>query len=393
VIRPGLELLRPTWAEVDLDALTANLAAIRAHVGAVPQLAVIKADAYGHGAVRVARSLERCGVAFLGVALPEEGVEIRRAGVRVPIVLLGGFAPPQADLVLQHDLVPAVFRLDQVQALSGAAARRRVRAAVHLKIDTGMSRLGVTARDATDFAARIRAASNLDLAGVFSHLAAADTPDDPFTTRQLEVFQECLRSLAGIGLRPHVVHLANSAAIIDHPPTWLTLVRPGISLYGYPPSHRAPALRLRPVLSLCSHIIYLREIPPGASIGYGRTYAAKERARIATLPIGYNDGLPCRLGNRGYVLIRGRRAPIVGRVSMDLTTVDVSGIPDVELGDTAVICGHSGGESLGADRIASWAETHIWDVLCGIGPRVPRAYLEGGEWTVSYRFTAAGPLA
>ncbi|HET6278088.1 MAG TPA: alanine racemase, partial [Candidatus Polarisedimenticolia bacterium] len=271
VIRPGLELLRPTWAEVDLDALTANLAAIRAQVGAVPQLAVIKADAYGHGAVRVARSLERCGVAFLGVALPEEGIEIRRAGVQVPIVLLGGFAPPQADLVLQHDLVPAVFRLDQVQALSGAAARRRVRAAVHLKIDTGMSRLGVTARDATDFAARIRAASNLDLAGVFSHLAAADTPDDPFTTRQLEVFQECLRSLAGIGLRPHVVHLANSAAIIDHPPTWLSLVRPGISLYGYPPSHRAPALRLRPALSLCSRIIYLREVPPGASIGYGRT--------------------------------------------------------------------------------------------------------------------------
>lgn len=390
--RPGLEQLRPTWAEVDLDALTANLAAVRARVGPVPQLAVVKADAYGHGAVPVARSLERCGVACLGVALPEEGVEIRRAGVRLPIVLLGGFAPPQADLVLQHGLIPAVFRNDQLQALSGAAARRRMRAPVHLKIDTGMSRLGVTARDTADFASRIRAASNLDVVGVFSHLAAADTPDDPFTSRQLEVFQESLRALAEIGLRPRVIHLANSAAIMDHPPTWLSLVRPGISLYGYQPSDLTTALRLRPVLSLRSRIIYLREIPPGASIGYGRSYEAKERSRIATLAIGYDDGLPCRLGNRGHVLIHGRQAPIVGRVNMDLTTVDVSKIPEAELGDTAVICGRSEGVSLGAERIASWAETHIWDVLCGIGPRVPRVYLERGERTVSSRFTDAGPL-
>jgi alanine racemase len=393
VNHPGLEQLRPTWAEVDLDALTANLAAVRARVGSVPQLAVVKADAYGHGAVRVAQTLERSGVACLGVALPEEGIEIRRAGVRSPILLLGGFAPPQAELLLRHDLTPAVFRVDQLQALSGAAARRRVRAAVHLKIDTGMSRLGVTPRDAADFASRIRATPGLDLAGVFSHLAAADTPDDPFTSRQLGVFQESLQALAEIGLRPRAVHLANSAAIMDHPPTWLSLVRPGISLYGYPPSDRATALPLRPVLSLHSRIIYLREIPPGASIGYGRTYEAKKRARIATLAIGYDDGLPCRLGNRGHVLIRGRRAPIVGRVNMDLATVDVSDIPDAELGDTAVICGRSEGASLGADRLASWAETHIWDLLCGIGPRVPRLYLEGGERTVSSRFTFAGPLA
>jgi len=393
VNHPGLEQLRPTWAEIDLDALTANLAAIRARVGPVPQLAVVKANAYGHGAVPVARSLERSGVACLGVALPEEGVEIRRAGVRLPIVLLGGFAPPQADLILQHQLIPAVFRIDQLQALSGAAARRRMRASVHLKIDTGMSRLGVTARDAADFASRIRATSNLDVAGVFSHLAAADTPDDPFTSRQLELFQETLRALADTGLRPRAVHLANSAAIMDHPPTWLSLVRPGISLYGYPPSDQTTALRLRPVLSLRSRIIFLREIPPGASIGYGRTYEAKERARIATLAIGYDDGLPCRLGNRGHVLIRGRQAPIVGRVNMDLTTVDVSDIPDAELGDTAVICGSSEGVSLGADRLASWAETHIWDVLCGIGPRVPRVYLEQGERTVCSRFSDGGPLA
>ncbi len=391
--RPGQEHLRPTWAEVDLDALTANLVAIRARVGPVPQLAVVKADAYGHGAVRVAQSLDRHGIACLGVALPEEGLEIRRAGVHSPILLLGGFAPPQADLVLRHDLTAAVFRVDQLQALSGAAARRGVRAAVHLKIDTGMSRLGVTARDATEFASRIRATPNLDLAGVFSHLAVADTPDDSFTSRQLSVFEECLKSLAEIGLRPRTIHLANSAAIMDHPPTWLTLVRPGIALYGYPPSGRATALPLRPVLSLRSRIIYLREIPPGTSIGYGRTHKAKARSRIATLAIGYDDGLPYRLGNRGYVLIRGRRAPIVGRVNMDLTTVDVTGIPDAELGDAAVICGRSEDELLGADRLAQWAETHIWDVLCHIGPRVPRVYLEGVERTVSSRFAAPGPLA
>jgi alanine racemase len=390
VSRTSFDDLRPTWAEVDLDALAANLDAVRARVGEVPVLAVVKADAYGHGAVRVAQALERRGIASLGVALPEEGVELRRAGVRAPIVVLGGLAPPQADLVVRHGLTPAVFRIDQLQALSGAAARRGARVPVHLKIDTGMSRLGVTARDAAEFAARARTTPHLDLAGVFSHLAAADTPDDPYTSRQLRLFQQCLEALAGIGLRPRAVHLANSAAIMDHPPTWLSLVRPGIALYGYPPSDQLSPLPLRPVLSLRSRIVYLREVPPGTSIGYGRTWEARQRARIATLAIGYADGLPCRLGNRGHALIRGGSAPIVGRINMDLTTVDVTGLPGAELGDEAILCGRSGGESVGADRIAAWAETHIWDVLCGIGLRVPRLYIEGGSRSFDSKFADPG---
>ncbi len=384
-----LDLHRPTWAEVDLDAIAANVASVRRRVGEVPILGVVKANAYGHGAVEVARTLEREGVAVLGVALPEEGVELRSAGLRLPILVLGGFAAQQAQLLLDHDLTPAVYREDQVEALSAAAARRGVTARAHLKIDTGIGRLGVPAADVPKFVPCLLAARHVALEGAFSHLAVADDPADSFTARQIGLFHEAIAALAANGIRPRQVHLANSAAVIEHSLAWLTLVRPGIALYGYPPSAKVSPFPLRPALSLRTRIIYLKEIPPGASLGYGRTFIADRASRIATLAIGYDDGLPRLLSNRGHVLVRGRRAPIVGRISMDLTTVDVSAIPDVALGDEVVVLGRSGQEWLGADQVAAWAETITWEVLCGLGSRVPRLYLRGAERSVVSRFAAA----
>jgi len=384
---PCLDSYRPTWAEIDLDALAHNLAAVRRRVGTRPVLAVVKADAYGHGAVGVARALVDEGVERLGVAIPEEGVELRRAGVRAPILVLGGFAPSQAELVLQHDLVPALYRPDQVEALSRAAARRGGVAAAHLKVDTGMGRLGVPAPEVPAFAALLGGAGGrVRVTGAFSHLAVADDPADPFTRRQIDLFQEAVAGLRARGLAPDEIHLANSAAIMDHPPAWLTLVRPGLVLYGYPPSAKVTPLPVRPVLSLRTRIIYIKEIPPGATLGYGRTFVARHPMRVASLALGYDDGLPRLASNRGFVLVRGRRAPIVGRVSMDLTTVDVTGVPGAALGDEATVIGASGAESLGADRVASWAETIPWEILCGVGSRVPRVYVRGADRDVISRF-------
>ncbi len=385
-----LNLFRPTWAEIDLDVLVANFAAVRARVGSLPILAVVKANAYGHGAVEVARALEAAGAEWLGVALPEEGAELRRAGLRASILLLGGFAPAQADLVLQHDLTAAIYRPDQVAALGAAASRRGVQASVHLKIDSGVGRLGVPAAEVPGFASVLKAAeARVRLTGAFSHLAVADDPDEKFTGIQIEVFRGAIEALRRKGLRPDLIHLANSAAIIDHPPAWMTLVRPGIILYGYPPSALVSPFPIHPVLSLKTRIIYMKEIGPGTSIGYGRTFIASRPTRVASLPVGYDDGLPRHLGNRGYVLVRGRRAPIVGRISMDLTTVDVSQIPDAALHDEVIVLGLSGGERLGADQIASWAETISWEVLCRLGGRVPRLYLRGGQRRIVSRFETA----
>jgi alanine racemase len=369
------DLHRPTWAEIDLDALSSNLGAVRRRTASRPILAVVKANAYGHGAARVASALEQDGVEALGVALPEEGVELRAAGVRASILILGGFAPPQADLLLAHDLTPAIFRPDQVEALARAARRRGTPARAHLKIDSGMGRLGVPVADLAEFLPRlVSAAPHLSLSGVFSHLAVADDPRDPYTSGQIEVFREAVETIRAAGLQPEEIHLANSAAVIDHPPAWLTLVRPGIILYGYPPSNRMTAMPLRPVLSLRSRIIYVKTVPAGTSLGYGRTFITTRTSRIATLAIGYDDGLPRLLSNRGYVLVRGGRAPIVGRISMDLTTVDITDLSDAALGDEVVLVGETAGERLGADHLAAWAETIHWEILCGIGSRVPRLY-------------------
>jgi alanine racemase len=373
-----LEQQRPTWAEIDLDALAHNLTCVRGRLGAAGLLAVVKADAYGHGAVPVARRLEREGVEWFGVALPEEGLELREAGLRTPILILGGFAPAQADMILAHDLTPALFRREQAEALRDAATRRRVVAKAQVKIDTGMGRLGVPAAGVAELAATLAGMPAIDITGAFSHLAAADEPGDPYTAQQLQTFLRSVNVLREHGLRPELLHLANSPAILDHRATWMTLARPGLLLYGYNPNPRATPMPVRPVLTLKSRLIDVRDVPVGGTVGYGRTWRASIPSRIATLGIGYADGLPRAASNRGQVLVRGRRVPMAGRVSMDLTTIDITAVPEAGLGDVAILIGRQGGDALGADALASAAGTIPWEILARLGPRVPRVVLGDG---------------
>ncbi len=379
---------RPTWAEIDLDRLAHNLTCVRGRLGATGVMAIVKADAYGHGAVPVARRLEREGVDWLAVAMPEEGATIRQAGVRTPILVMGGLAPEQADLVLAHDLTAAVYREDQIAALATHAARRGAPAPVHVKIDTGMGRLGVPAADVDRFAAVLAAAQGIAVTGAFSHLAAADDREDPFTAQQTALFLKSVATLRAHGLRPTQLHLANSAAIIDQRATWMTLARAGLLLYGYNPVGRGLLLPVRPVLSMKSRVVDLKDLAAGATVGYGRTWKAPSPARIATLPIGYADGLPRSAGARGRVLLRGRTAPIVGRINMDLTTVDVTGHPEVVMGDVATVIGADEGESIGADALAAAAGTITWEILARIGPRVPRLVIDSGPTTLLSPFPA-----
>jgi alanine racemase len=378
---------RPTWAEIDLDRLAANLATVRARIEGPGVMAVIKADAYGHGALPVARRLEREGIEWLGVALVEEGVELRRGGVRAPILVLGGFGPGQAALLLSENLTPALFRIEQIAALEGAAAARGATADAHLKIDTGMGRLGMPVTGLAAIADALGRAPHVRLTGACSHLAAADDPADPYTAAQLQEFLRGVNVLRGRGLAPALLHLANSAGIVDHRATGLSLVRPGLLLYGYNASTRT-ALPVRPILVLKTHLIDLRELPEGGSVGYGRGWKARSLASIATLGIGYADGLPRAAGNRGEVLVRGRRAPIVGRVSMDMTTIDVSAIPEATVGDVATVVGPDDGDAIGADALAAATGTITWEILARLGSRLPRLYLDGGDRSLATRFPA-----
>ena len=378
---------RPTWAEIDLDRLAANLTMVRGRLSGSGIMAVVKADAYGHGAVPVARRLEREGVEWLGVALVEEGVELRRGGLTAPILVLGGFAPAQAAMLLAANLTPAIFRIEQIEALDRAAEARGVTVDAHLKIDTGMGRLGMPVMGLAAICDALARAPRVRLAGACSHLAVADEPGDPHTAAQLQEVLRGVSLLRGRGLAPAHLHLANSAAVVDHRATGLTLVRPGILLYGYNASPRT-LLPVRPVLALRTHLIDLRELPEGASVGYGRAWKARSLASVATLGIGYADGLPRAAGNRAEVLVRGRRAPIVGRVSMDMTTIDVSAIPDAVVGDVATVIGADGGDALGADLLATASGTIVWEILVRLGSRVPRVYVEGGVRSAASRFPA-----
>lgn len=366
------ESRRATWIDIDLDALAHNLKVVRAHLSGARVMAVVKADAYGHGAVEVCRRLEREGADGLGVAMVEEGVELRRAGVALPILVLGGFAPPQAAAILEHRLTPAVFRLDQVAALGDVAAARGEIASVHVKIDTGMGRLGLPAREAGAFAARLQAAKSLRVTGAFSHFPAADAPGDVSTAKQTQAFLQAVAALKGAGLAPSDLHLANSPAVLDHRATWMSLARPGLLLYGYHPEGCARTLAVRPVLALRSAVIDLRDLQAGETVGYGRTFKAPGPVRIATLGLGYADGLPRAASNKAEVLIAGRRVPIVGRVSMDLTTVDVSAVPQTAIGDVATVIGDQEGDRLGADALARACSTISWEILARLGPRLPR---------------------
>jgi alanine racemase len=374
---------RPTWAEIDLDNLVANFNRVRRLVTpAARVMAVLKANAYGHGAVECAQRLAREGADWFGVALPEEGIQLRAAGIKEPILLLAGYWPGQAAACIQHQLTSVVYRLEMIEALNQAAANAGVVIDVHVKVDTGMGRLGVRFDQLNEFIPALAQFRNVRIDGIMTHLAAADDAScQPLTHDQIQRFDDAVTVFRDHGYRPTHLHLANSAGVFGHRESWGNLVRPGGVLYGLwrdvlPPSTSDP--ELLPVMSLHSRISLLKWVPSGETIGYGCTFEASRRSLIATLPIGYHDGYLRGLSNRAHVIVRGRYAPVVGRVSMDLTLIDVTDVPGVEIDDQVTLLGSNRDRpdlKITAEDLARIVGTLSYEVTCGIGDRVPRFYL------------------
>jgi alanine racemase len=365
---PADDSLRPTRAEVDLDAVAHNLATVRRVVRGRRVLAVVKADAYGHGVVPVARRLQAEGVDGFGVALAEEGLELREAGITSEILVLNGVYGGAHGAVLAAGLTPVVYDLADVDAFRRVAAGRPF--GVHVKIDTGMSRLGVPVDRLPAFLDGLGRMGPVRVDGVMTHLASAES-DEAFTHAQLARFDEARAAFAAQGHRPQVVHAANTAAAFHHPRAHYDMVRPGLALFGYAPAGGAD-VDLVPALRLRTEVIALRDLPSGATVGYGGTFRTERPTRIATLPVGYGDGLMRAVSNRGFVLLRGRPCPVVGTVSMDLTTVDVTHLPEAAVGDEVVLLGRQGDARIGADDLARHAGTLPYEILTNISRRVPR---------------------
>jgi alanine racemase len=387
VLRPRraapADAVRPTRAEINLDALRRNLRVVARHAAGARVWAVLKADAYGHGAPAVARTLERARVDGFCVALLEEGVELREAGIVAPILVMGGHYDNGHEEVIARGLVPVVCDVGQIAAFARLVRTGAAQGPidVHVKVDTGMGRLGVTMRALPELADKLASYPEVRVRGLMTHLACADAPGDEDTTEQTVRFEEATALLAHRGVYPEVRHAANSAAVLRGRARF-DAVRPGLALFGVAPRVQGRSLttELRPVMRVRTEVIALRDIDAGAPLGYGATWKASRRSRVATLPMGYADGLSRRLGNCGHVLVRGRRAPIVGAVSMDMTMVDVTDAAGVSLGDEAVVLGAQEGplgrDAIDADEIAARADTIAWEVLTSISRRVPRFYRE-----------------
>jgi alanine racemase len=370
--------IRPTVAEIDLAAIQRNLARIRQLVGPSVQIfGVVKADAYGHGAAPVARAIEPLCSA-LAVSLVEEGMELRAAGIRAPIVVLGAYYNRHQDAVLSERLTPVVYDLGELERFAAAAARRGRPVGIHVKVDTGMSRLGVSVDELDAALARLRELPILRLAGLCTHFASADGPDEGVTQHALALFERCVaRARAAFPeLAPQMItHAANSAATVRFPAARLHAVRPGLALYGAMPSRgrglSGLELGLEPALRLTTRIMAVHEIPVGATVSYGGLWRAARPSRIATLPIGYADGYP-RHVQGASVLVAGRRVPIVGAVCMDMLMVDVTDVPAAGVGAAVTLIGRDGSEAITVDDVATWASTINYEILCGISKRVPR---------------------
>ncbi|MGQ0543577.1 MAG: alanine racemase [Blastocatellia bacterium] len=373
-----IESQRPTWAKIDLNNLAFNYHSIRKFVGeSVKQMAIVKANAYGHGAIECAKRLDAEGVDWFGVAIPEEGVQLRMAGVRKPILCLGGFWPGQGSLLVDNEITPAIFDIDRAIALDGFARTRGKIVDVHVKIDTGMGRLGVPFRETGEFAERLRALPNLRIDGMMTHFAAADDLKSDFTAEQMRRFSDSVDIFCRHGFRPSHIDMANSPGAIAFPESRGSMVRIGGILYGLgedvlPKGIERP--ELRPVMSLHSRIGFLKRVAKGESLGYGRTYVADADALIATVPIGYHDGYRRSLSNRAAVLVNGEYAPVVGRISMDWTIIDVTNIPNPAVGDEIILIGEQNGNHIAAEAIAEAVGTISYEITCGIGERVRRIY-------------------
>jgi len=375
---------RPNWAEVSLSALQHNFRCVSKLTSAdVTICSVVKCDAYGHGVVRCSQALEQAGAEWLGVTSTEEAVAVREGGVRSRVLIMTGFWRGEEEVVLRHSLTPAIATLEHVESLERAAealGRPAKSVPVHLKVDSGMSRLGLSITELPSFIERLKQSPYIVLEGVFSHLASAEVLDAPDAKQQIAKFGEVIATLERAGLSPKYRHLANTAATLARPETWNNMTRPGVALYGYelPFSGRANVkpLGLKHVLSWKTRIIATREIPVGTPVGYNGSWTAKRATRLGVIPVGYGDGFTRHLSSAGRVIVREQFAPIVGNVSMDLTTIDLTDLAGADIGDEVILIGQQGSSSILATEHARFANTVVYEILCGLSPRVPRIYTE-----------------
>jgi alanine racemase len=369
--------VRPTWARIDAGGLAHNLRTVQQHVGARCRvLAVVKADGYGHGAIEAARAFVDAGAWGLAVSLIEEGVELRSAGIRAPVLVLGGVAPGSEDVIVHGSLTPVVWAPTHLQLL--AAAVRRTGAAalpVHVKIDTGMSRLGVLPEDLAALLDWVEANTDgeLRIEGVMTHFACADDPDDELTSRrQLGRFRDCLAMLSSRGIHPALRHVCNSAGLVRFADAHLDMVRPGVALYGAGSSASVELPGLHMAMSVHSRIVGIRELPAGSKVSYGHRQTLARASRLAIVPVGYGDGYARNMSGRAHMLVRGHRCPIVGNITMDLSMLDVTDLPDAREGERVTLLGTQGRETIDVYELAEWAGVIPYEVTCGISKRVPR---------------------
>ena len=374
--------IRPTRAEIYLDNIVHNLSEVKRWVGKkVKIMGVVKANAYGHGACQVAKVLIENGVSYLGVATIEEALELRECGINIPILVFGYTPLPQAKELIVHNITQTVFDINYVKDLERIALNVGKKAKVHVKVDTGMGRIGYTDLNVAEKEIeKMMEMEGVEVEGIFSHFATSDEKDKTYAEQQFDMFKKLLESLKQKEINIPLKHIANSGAIIDLKYTYLDMVRPGIVLYGsYPSEEVERPLDLKQTMGFKTKIVHIKEVPEGTSISYGRTFITKRKSKIATLPVGYADGFNRLLSNNHHVLVKGKYAPVIGRICMDQTMLDVTDIEGVEVGDDVTIFGNQDGEKITAEEIAKKLNTIPYEVYCGISSRVPRIYIYKGK--------------
>lgn len=379
-----LSEIRPTWAEINLDNLKHNIMEIKKIISSTSRLcAIVKADGYGHGAVEVAREALACGASYLGVSFIDEALELRENDITASILILGFTPENQFDKIIEYNITQTVYNFESAVILSENALKRNKKAKVHIKIDTGMSRIGFCPETCSTFEMKkLFSLKGLEVEGIFTHFARADERDKSFTNEQFQIFTEAVKAIEDGGCEIPIKHAANSAGILQYPETHLDMVRPGIILYGLYPSDEVTKnlISLKPLMSLKTRVSHVKVLPKGKAISYGGTYITQRQSVIATLPVGYADGFLRLLSSRAQVLIKGQRAPVVGRICMDQCMVDVTDIQGpVSIGDEVILIGDDGNHKISAEKIAKLTGTINYEVVCGISKRVPRVYVKDGK--------------
>ncbi|MGM0651231.1 MAG: alanine racemase [Bacillota bacterium] len=379
--------VRPAWAEINLDHIAHNIRLFRKQIGSVTEIiAVVKADGYGHGARRVAEMAINAGASCLAVAFVDEAVDLRKAGIKAKILILGYTDPSLFKKLVEYNLTPTIFGLDTAEQLSWQAQELNIVLPVHIKVDTGMGRVGLLPEEALEVITRISILEGLSLEGIFTHLASAEDNDFTYTTEQMLLFNRIIDSCQERGISFSLVHAANSAAALNHPSSRFNMIRLGLSMYGHYPASEMRDIEpnLKPSLSFKSRVILVKKVQAGKAIGYGCTYHTSRESLIATIPVGYADGYSRLLSNKGQVLIRSCRVPVVGTICMDQMMVDVTDVPGVRLGDEVVLYGKQGQEEIKVEEAAELIGTINYELLCAVSKRVPRYYFKNNKLASIY---------